>query len=128
VSGLFRAPMLAWCFADYVDYAFVAVDSDLVTGVQSYRHVAAADDGGMPNSRATMAACDRGAPTSVTTAVAWGKVGIQPMLVTVVTRMSPSWPASSGSLISPVTPSAAPGAPLSPMTVSSAGAVAARSS
>jgi hypothetical protein len=29
--------MLAWCFAYYVDYAFAAVDPDLVTGVQSYR-------------------------------------------------------------------------------------------
>ena len=50
VSGLFRGPMLARCFAYYVDYAFAAVDPDLVTGVPSYRRVAAADDGGMPSS------------------------------------------------------------------------------
>ena len=59
VSGLLWGPMLAWCFAYYVDYSFAAVDPDLVTGVQSYRRVAAADDGGMPSSRATMAAWDR---------------------------------------------------------------------
>jgi hypothetical protein len=51
--------MLAWCFAYYADYAFAAVDPDLVTGVQSYRRVAAADDGGMPSSYATVAAWDR---------------------------------------------------------------------
>jgi len=72
--------------------------------------VAAADDGGMLSSRGTMAAWDRGAPTSVTTAAAPGKIGVQPTLVTVVTRMSPSlsWPASSGLLISRATPWARP--------------------
>ena len=64
VSGLFCRATLAWCFA---------VDSDLVTAVQWYRRVAAADDGGMPGSRVTMAAWDRRAPTSVTMAAAQGE-------------------------------------------------------
>ena len=44
---------------------------------------------GMPSSRATMAAWDSGAPTSVTTAAARGKIGVQPTLVTAVTSTSP---------------------------------------
>src|SRR5688572_31488350 len=37
----------------------------------------------------TIAACDNGAPTSVTTAAANGNRGVHPMFVTVVTRISP---------------------------------------
>src|SRR5215212_7489827 len=44
---------------------------------------------GIPSSRATIAAWDNGAPTSVTTAAARGKSGVQPTLVTVVTNTSP---------------------------------------
>src|SRR5579859_5548262 len=44
---------------------------------------------GIPSSRATIAACDNGVPTSVTTAAARGNRGVQPTLVTVVTRISP---------------------------------------
>ena len=44
---------------------------------------------GIPSSRATIAACDSGAPTSVTTAAARGNSGVQPTLVTLVTSISP---------------------------------------
>ena len=54
----------------------------------------------------------------------------EPMLVTVVTRISPSpsWPASSTWLITRATPSATPDAPASPVTVSSVGVIMPRSS
>ena len=45
---------------------------------------------GMPNSRATIAAWDNGAPMSVTIADTLWKATVQPMLVTRVTRISPS--------------------------------------
>jgi hypothetical protein len=79
---------------------------------------------GMPSSRATIAAWDSGAPTSVTTAAARGKSGVHPMFVTVVTRISPSpsWAASSGVRRTRAVPSATPAAPGNPVIVP-AGAV-----
>jgi hypothetical protein len=71
----------------------------------------------MPSSRATIAACESGAPTSVTIAAARGKIGVQPTLVALVTRISPS-PSCSESDIDastralPVTTPAAPGNPV----------------
>ena len=45
---------------------------------------------GMPNSRATIAAWDRGAPMSVTIAETLWNATVQPILVARVTRISPS--------------------------------------
>ena len=111
VSGLLWGPMLAWCFAYYVDYAFAAVDPDLVTGVQLNRLRCRRRRWRDAELACHHGAVGQGAPTSVTTAAAPGKIGVQPTLVTVVTRMSPSlsWPASSGLLISRATPWARPG-------------------
>ena len=41
---------------------------------------------GTPSSRATMAACESGPPSSVTTAAARGKSGVQPTSVVCTTR------------------------------------------
>ena len=72
---------------------------------------------GMPNSLATMAACDRGAPMSVTIADTLWNATVQPMLVARVTRLSPSFIPqiplmSSTTMTVPVTIPAAPAKPL----------------
>src|SRR6266487_105605 len=46
---------------------------------------------GMPNSRATIAACDIGPPTSVTAALAMLKRGVQIGVVVWATSTSPDW-------------------------------------
>ena len=44
---------------------------------------------GIPNSLATIAACESGAPMSVTIADTFGNASVQPIFVAVVTSMSP---------------------------------------
>jgi hypothetical protein len=46
---------------------------------------------GMPNSRATMAACAKLPPTSVTVAAAMLNSGVQTGVVAWATRTSPGW-------------------------------------
>ena len=118
------------CPVQYLDGAVAAVDPDPVAAVQEHGRVAASTTAGMPSSRATIAAWDSGAPTSVTTAAARGKIGVQPMLVTVATRISPSlnWGANSGERNTRALPSTTPAAPGNPVIVSSGLVVWARSS
>ena len=75
---------------------------------------------GMPSSRATIAACESGAPMSVTTAAARGKMGVQLMSVILVTRISPgwNWSLSSGPVITRASPSTQPADPAAPLMVS----------
>ena len=77
---------------------------------------------GMPSSRATMAACQSGAPTSVITAAARGKSGVQPTLVIVVTSTSPGRNAapSAASSMTRTKPSTTPADPGKPRTATSA--------
>jgi hypothetical protein len=77
---------------------------------------------GIPSSRATMAAWLSGAHRSVTIAAARGKSGVQPMLVNVVTRISPawSWLLSSRRSRRRTVPSTTPSAPAKPVIASPA--------
>ncbi len=71
---------------------------------------------GIPSSRATIAAWDSGARTSVTTAPARGNSGVQPTLVVVVTSTSPGWSSapSAAFWITRTVPSTTPAEPGNP--------------
>ncbi|WSZ44579.1 hypothetical protein OG239_40595 [Streptomyces sp. NBC_00868] len=79
---------------------------------------------GMPSSRATIDACERFG-TSVTIAEIRVNSGVQPMFVTVVTRISPGRITSPSSTVATIRamPSTTPPEAGEPTTVSAAGAV-----
>jgi hypothetical protein len=51
----------------------------------------------MPNSLATIAACDKEAPISVIVAEALGNKRVQPILAVLVNKISPAWKSVSSS-------------------------------
>jgi hypothetical protein len=66
---------------------------------------------GVPNSRATIAACEKGPPTSVTAAAAMAGRGVQIGDVACATSTSPGWnrPNASGPATTRAMPFATPG-------------------
>ena len=112
---------LGACAVEDLDGAGAPVDPDPVAAVQACGGVAAADDGGDAEfaghdrgvrERRAHVGDDRGGA---------GKIGVQPMLVTVVTRISPSasWAPSSGVHSTRAVPSTTPAAPGNPVIASS---------
>jgi hypothetical protein len=104
---------------EHLDGAVAAVDPDPVAAVHEHGGVAASDDGG----DAEFAGYDRGVGERRADVGddggGAGKTGVQPTLVTVVTRISPSpmWAASSGVRSTRAMPSTTPAAPGNPVIV-----------
>lgn len=74
---------------------------------------------GMPNSRATIAACEKGPPTSVITALAILNRGVQTGVVACATSTSPAFKRwkSSGPVITRAIPRTRPGLPGTPTRI-----------